>query len=112
MIADLGSFFLQKFDDGEGRRFAQIIDIFLVSHAQDEHASSVHRFLMLVQRSADGGKHVIRHVGIDLSRQFNEAGAEVPFLGLPGQIERIDGDAVSAQAGSGIEGMKAKRLGS
>jgi hypothetical protein len=27
---------------------------------------------------------VIRHVRIDLARQFNEAGAEVPFLGLPG----------------------------
>ena len=35
VVADLGSFFLQQFDDGKGGRLAQIIDILLISDAQD-----------------------------------------------------------------------------
>ena len=66
-----------------GGRFAQIVDIFFVGHTEDEDARSVERFLMAVQRAADGGKHVIRHVGVDLSSQFDEARAKVQFFGLP-----------------------------
>src|SRR5437879_3102638 len=41
VIADLGPFFLQQFDDRQGRRFAQVVNITLVRHAQHEHTRSV-----------------------------------------------------------------------
>jgi hypothetical protein len=54
---------------------------------------------------------VIRHVDVDLARQFNEARAKVPFFRFPGKIKRIDRNAVPAQPGTGIKGLKPKRLG-
>src|SRR5580698_11547240 len=54
---------------------------------------------------------MVRHGGVDLPSQFDEASAEVVLLGLPGQVKRINRNAVSTQAGSGVEGMKAERLG-
>jgi len=41
---------------------------------------------------------VVGHVGVNLTGEFDEAGAEVPLFGLPREIERVDGDAVAAQA--------------
>jgi hypothetical protein len=32
-------------------------------------------------------------------------------FGLPGEIEGVDGDAVAAEAGAGIEGLEAEGLG-
>ncbi len=48
---------------------------------------------------------------VDFAGQLDEAGAEVELLGLPGEIKGIDGDAVAAQAGAGIEGLEAEGLG-
>src|SRR6266481_9748665 len=36
---------------------------------------------------------------------------EVVFLGFPGEIKRVNGNAVSAQPWPGIKGLEAKRLG-
>jgi hypothetical protein len=54
---------------------------------------------------------VIGHAAVDVPSQFYEAGLEIPLFRLPRQIIRIDWDAVSAQAGAGVEGLKAKWLG-
>ena len=53
----------------------------------------------------------VGHVGVDFAGQLDEAGAEVELLGLPGEIEGVDGDAVAAEAGAGIEGLEAEGLG-
>ena len=66
---------------------------------------------MLIQRFRDGLDDVVRHANIDFASQFDKASAEVPLLGLPRQIEGIYGNAMTAQAWPGIEGMKAKGLG-
>src|SRR5581483_1647844 len=58
-----------------------------------------------------GRNHVIRHGHVDFAGELDEAGAEVKLLGLPGEVERINWDAVSAQARSGVEGVKTERLG-
>jgi hypothetical protein len=36
---------------------------------------------------------------------------EVELLGFPGKIKRIDGYAVAAETGAGIEGLEAEGLG-
>ena len=54
---------------------------------------------------------MVGHVVVDLSGQFDEASAEIKFFGFPREIEGIDGNAMPAQARSGIKRMKAERLG-
>ena len=52
-----------------------------------------------------------RHRRVDLAGQLDKAGRDVEFARLPGQVERIDRDAVAAEPGPGIERHKAERLG-
>src|SRR5215469_7578039 len=111
VVADDGAFPLQQLNDGQGRRFAQVIDVSFVGYAEYQDLRSVHRFLLLVQGPRDRIDDVIGHVVIDLAGQFDEAGAKVPFLGFPGKIKRVDGNAVSTQARAWIERVKPERLG-
>src|SRR5207244_5892642 len=55
--------------------------------------------------------HVARHRGVDLTGQLDEAGPRSVLRRFPGQIERIERDAVAAEAGTGIERHEAERLG-
>ena len=55
--------------------------------------------------------HQIGHVCVDLSGELDETRRNVEFARLPGQVERIDRDAVPAEAGAGIERHKAEGLG-
>src|SRR5258708_25741936 len=66
---------------------------------------------MPFSRTADEGQHWVRHVVVNFSSQLDEAGAEVEFPGFPRKGKRVDRDAVSAETRSGIERMKAERLG-
>ena len=66
---------------------------------------------LFVECGGDLVEHEVGHGGVDFAGQLDEAGAEVELLGLPGEIEGIDGDAVAAQAGAGIEGLEAEGLG-
>ena len=50
--------------------------------------------------------HRVRHLAVDVAGQFDEPRLDAELLGLPGQIERIDRNAVPAQAGAGVKGMK------
>ena len=65
----------------------------------------------LVEAGGDLLDHEVGHGGVDFAGQLDEAGAEVELLGLPGEIKGIDGDAVAAQPGAGIEGLEAEGLG-
>ena len=111
VIADRGALLLQQFDDGERRRLAQIVDVFLVRDAQNQHLRSVDGLLLLVERGDGRRDHVVGHGHVDLARQFDETRVEVELLCLPREIKGIDGNAVSAQTRPGIERMKAERLG-
>src|ERR1700674_1242408 len=52
----------------------------------------------------------MRHGRIDFTREFNETRGEIVFLGFPGEVKRIDRNAVAAQSRSGVEGRVPKRL--
>ena len=66
---------------------------------------------MIVESRGDGVHDVIGHGGVDFAGQLDEARGEIEFARLPGKIIRIDGDAVSAKAGAGVEGHEAEGLG-
>src|SRR5690242_12589157 len=108
--ADNRTLLLEQFNDGESRRFAKIIHIFLVRHSEDQDARAIERFADVVEGGRDRVDDVVRHGDIDLASQFDEASLEIPLFGLPREIKRIDGNAVPAKAGPGIKGVKAKGL--
>src|SRR5205085_8067136 len=50
-------------------------------------------------------------VGVDLARQLDEARGQAVLPGEPGQVKRIDGDAMAAEARAWVERLVAERLG-
>ena len=66
---------------------------------------------MRIQASGELIDDEVRHVDVDFTGEFDEARPEIELLGFPGEIEGIDGNAVTAEAGAGIEGLKSKGLG-
>jgi len=54
---------------------------------------------------------VLRHPVIDHHGRLDHAGVEPVLPGLPAEVVGIQGNAVSPQAGAGIEGLEAIRLG-
>src|SRR5207253_1274411 len=59
----------------------------------------------------DAADDVAGHGGVDLAGQLDEARVDPVAAGGPGEVEGVNGDAVSAQAGAGVEGLEAERLG-
>src|SRR5450756_2050968 len=53
----------------------------------------------------------IRHVLVDLAGELDELRPEVELARLPAEVEGVDGDAVAAKAGAGLELHEAERLG-
>ena len=61
-------------------------------------ARSLDRLACVVERVLHLVDHEVRHLAVDIAGQLDEARLDAGLLGLPGKIERIDGDAVAAQA--------------
>ena len=61
------------------------------------------RFRMVVQRVLDFVDDEVGHLPVDISSEFNESSLDAGLLGLPGEIKRIDGNAVAAKARAGIK---------
>ena len=66
---------------------------------------------MFVEAGGDLVEDEVRHGGVDFTGELDEAGVEIELFGFPGEIEGVDGDAVAAEAGAGIEGREAEGLG-
>ncbi len=60
--------------------------------------------------SADLVHHVVRHAAVDVAGQLDEPRIEAALLRLPRQVERVDRNAVSAEAGARIERHESERL--
>ena len=110
VVAHLRSLLLQQFDDCQRWRFAEIVDILLICHPQDQNFRSVDGLSALVQGLAYAIHHVIGHVQVDFAGEFNKPRAEIEFLGLPGQIKRIDWDAMASQPRPRVERLESERL--
>ena len=111
VVGDDGALFAEQLNDGERGRFAQVVDIALIGDAEDEDFGSIHRLAVVVEAGGDLTEHEIGHGGVDFAGQLDEAGAEIEFPSFPGEIEGIDGYAVTAEAGAGVEGLEAEGLG-
>ena len=66
---------------------------------------------LAVQRVGHLVDDVMRHRAVDVAGQLDEARLEADFLHLPREIERIDRNAVPAEARARIERHEPERLG-
>src|ERR1051326_6392163 len=63
---------------------------------------------MIVQGFADPLDDIVRNRRVDLTRELDKPSGKIVFLGFPGEIKRIDRNAVPAQAGAWVKGRVAE----
>ena len=85
-------------DDIERRGFAHIVDVALIRTPMMWIFEPFTGFDDIVQRVLDLVNDKMRHLAVDVAGEFDEARFNAGLLGLPGQIERIDRNAVPAEA--------------
>ena len=78
---------------------------------KNQNFGSTERFTSVIQGIHNLADHPARHIGIDLSRKFNEARVQIILAGFPFEIKRINWNTMPAQTGSRVIGRKAKRFG-
>ena len=112
VIRRFGPARLDQFHQLQRRAFANVGHVLLVGQTQDQHPGPAERLArLLVQRQRQPIGHMVGHGGVDLAGQFDEAGGLVELARFPGQVERVDRDAVPAQPRPRIERHEAKGLG-
>lgn len=102
--------FFEEVEERVGWRLPVIVHIGLVGQAEEEDAAAVYGLLHAVEGEHRLFHHVLRHGGVHLAGEFDEARVYAKLAGLPREVERVDRNAVSAEAGSGGELHEAKRL--
>ncbi len=101
----------EEFEEFEGGTFAGVIDIFFVGHAEDADAAVADGFADIIQKVGDSADDISGHERVDFAGQFDEAGAHAIASGEPAEVEGVDGDTVSTEAWSGVEGLEAEGFG-
>ena len=84
VVADDCALLAKQFNDGKRRRLAQVVDVALVSEAEDETREPFNAFECSFSAEVRLVDHEVRHICVDGASQLNEARAEVEFAGLPG----------------------------
>src|SRR4051812_42606703 len=72
---------------------------------------ALERLRMLVKRILNLVDDKVRHLAVDIPRQFDKTRFDTRLFRLPGEIKGIDWNAIPAESGSGIKRHEAKRFG-
>src|ERR1700741_1216347 len=80
VVADFGARFSQQLDDCERGRFAQVVNIFLVGHAQHQYACALERLLASVECRGYRRDYVVWHRGVDFARKLDKTSMKVELL--------------------------------
>ena len=83
-------------EDVGGRRVARIAHVGLEGDAEHADAGAVHRPAAVVEGRRHQVDDMARHGQVDVAGQLDEAIDEVELAGAPGEVVRIDRDAVAA----------------
>ncbi len=111
VVPHIGALGPQQFDHVQRRRLAHVVNVLLIRHTQHQHDAPLERLAGLVQRVLDLVHPVLRHLGVDLASQLDEAGIVVERLELPGEVMRVQWNAMPTHARSRRELHEAVRLG-
>ena len=98
MIFHNRAFLLQEADHIHRGRFTHIIYVWFVGYAQHKRLRALERFAAVVHPFQHTAHHITRHVCVDLGSQLDEPRIVMKGLHLPRKIERVNGNAVAAQA--------------
>ena len=111
VVGDRGAGGAEQLDQLHRRRLAPVVDVRLVGDARGPAPSIRDRLARaVVERLDDARAAVVRHVLVDLAGELDEPRREVELARLPREVERVDRDAVAAEARAGIERHEAERL--
>ena len=100
-LRDFRAAFLEHIEQVIARRFAVVVHVGFVGEAEDQDATALEGAAAVVERLGDAMHDVFGHGGVDLAGQLDEARVFTVLARLPGQIERVDRNAVAAQPGPG-----------
>ena len=101
----------KQLDDDAARTLAGIARVALVRQTEHEDAAPVERLGRAVQPLGEPLDHVLGHVVVHVVGQLDETeGLSERTPHTPGQIARVDGQAMTADARAGLEREKAERL--
>src|SRR5262249_61058070 len=103
---------LQQFHYLKRRAFADVCDILLVGEADDQYVRRTKRdVLPAIECLLELADYVFRHRDVDFARELDEARTDAKLARFPRQVERIDGDAMPSESGTGIERHVTEWLG-
>ena len=111
MVVDRSAARLKEFDQLQRRALAHVVDVLFVGQADKQDRGPRQTFpKMLVERRDHSSDHVGRHARVDLAGELDEAGCDVEFARLPGEVKRIDRDAMPAEARAWVKWHEAEGL--
>src|SRR5690242_2479087 len=93
------------------RRFADVIGVALVSHAERENLGAIDAFALRVQSVGDAPYDKGGHLAVDVSRQLNQPRLASFHARFPGQIIGIHGNAMTAESRTRVERHETERFG-
>src|SRR6516225_4444435 len=111
VISHFGAARAEHFHQEITGRLTLIVNVGLVSQPQHEDRTALDRLLSIVQGIRQPVNYVTRHARINFAGKLDKASVLTVFARLPGQIEWIDWDAVTAETGAWIKRHEPERLG-
>src|ERR1700744_5983570 len=103
VVAEPGAALGESLDDSQRGRLADVADAALVADPEDRDPGAVDRLGHVVQRPLDALDADVRHLLVDLAGELDELSRHVELAGAPGEVERVDGEAVAAHPGAWLE---------
>jgi hypothetical protein len=111
VVSDFGAEVVEKVHDFEGGAFAGVVNVLLVGDSEEEDFGTFDGFAASVEGEGELLDDVLGHLHVDLAGELDELGGATELLGLPGEVEGVDGDAVATPSRAGIEAHEAEGLG-
>src|SRR5213080_3234844 len=110
VVLDFRTLLNQKLHEHIARRFAFIVDVWLVSQSQNQNPGTIESLSLRVESSDDSIDDIFWHCCVDLARQFDKARMFSLLARFPSQIEWIDRNTVTAKSRPRIEWHESKRF--
>ena len=111
VVGDIAAARAQQLEDLQRRRLAQVAHARLVADPDEQDPRAVDGLAHVVERALDLLQAEVGHLLVDLAGELDELGRHVVLARLPGQVERIDRQAVATHPGARLEAHEAERLG-
>ena len=111
VVIHLGAAALEEVEQLERWALARVVDVLLVSHAQEQDLGPLEGLAAVVERVLNFAHHVAGHGHVHFAGELDEARGDAVLARLPRQVERVERNAVTAEPGAGVEAHEPEGLG-